>query len=198
MTKRRAIEIKCRGASSIPHYQLTEYQGELKSLDRENYEKLRKMILELGFSEPICVWQHEGNNYILNGHQRLRTVTQMAEEGFSIPPLPVVFVEADSHAQAKRKLLALASQYGKVEGQGLYEYLIQSEIMPQELEESFRLPEIKMDRFMEEFFDMPQPEEPDLGGGRKFKLKVTLDSEQDLDSLLKELDERGYSCEILP
>jgi len=147
------IKISCSGAATLLYSDLEPFQGELKSLSTENFQKLRKEILELGFSEPVSVWRSEGKNFILNGHQRVRTVKQMIEQdGFICDPLPVSWIEADSYHQAKRKVLALTSQYGQVERQGLYEFMTEAQISPGEFAESFRLPELDIPSFNAEFF----------------------------------------------
>lgn len=150
----KKIEIKVQGATALPYTELVPFQGELKSLHKEDYEKLKKQILELGFSDAIAVWKNDGQNFILNGHQRLRTVQTMVEkEGYDCPPLPIIQVEADDYLQAKKKVLALTSQYGKVEKQGLYEFIHDAGIEPEDLVANFRLPEIDMGKFMDEFIN---------------------------------------------
>lgn len=146
------IRIKCQGALALEVDELTEFQGELKSLDVIDYEKLKNEILTNGFSFPVAVWRSEGQNFILDGHQRIRTIRQMIEEGHLCPALPVVVVEADSRQQAKHKLLAAASQYGQVQDQGLYEFVADAQISADALVESFRLPEIDMPKFIAEHF----------------------------------------------
>ena len=149
----KSIEITCQGAATIDHKELEPFQGELKSLSKENYSKLKKMITELGFSEPISVWQTNDGLKILNGHQRLRTITEMVEkEGYHCPPIPVNWVEAENYDQAKRKVLALTSQYGKMETQGLYEFLSDSDIQPHQLGTDYHFPEINTDEFVDEYY----------------------------------------------
>jgi DNA modification methylase len=151
----RTIRIACQGALTLPHSELVPFQGGLKSLGEEDYAKLKTEITERGFSEPISVWQSDGKNFILNGHQRLRTVQQMAQEGWEIPPLPVSLIFASSYKEAKHKCLSLASQYGKVEGDGLYEFIMDAELDPEMVFDSFRFPEIDFEDFKAEFFDEP-------------------------------------------
>lgn len=150
------IEIKCQGADAVPYKDLIPFQGNLKDLSKENYQRLRKEIIELGFSEPVSIWMDKGKKYLLNGHQRCRTVKQMVEqEGFDCPPLPVSTVEAKDYREAKRKVLALTSQYGEITKQGLYEFMSEAEITMPEIEDSFRFPEIDFDIFKTEFFEEP-------------------------------------------
>ena len=156
MEQQHVVRIAAQGADVLPYSDLTFFQGDLKSLSKENYEKLKMRIIEDGFSEPISVWQHEGHNYILNGHQRYRTIKTMVEnEGWECPELPVSYIQADSMAQAKRKVLSLTSQFGELEKQGLYQFMHEAEIPPGELE-AFPMPEIDVPKFKAEFFDTPQ------------------------------------------
>lgn len=149
------VKIACKGADTIPLDNFRPFQGKLKSLDKEDYEKLKKEIIELDFSEPISVWKNEGKINILNGHQRIRVLQQMKKEGWIVPDLPVSYIEADTYEQAKKKVLALASQYGKVTDEGLYEYCIENKIDIEELNDSYRFPEIDLLKFRDSYSNEP-------------------------------------------
>lgn len=172
---KQQIRIACTGAAAIDPAKLKDFQGSLKSLTNEDYLRLRKQVEDLGFSEPISVWRRGKENFILNGHQRLRTIMKMMEEGWACPPLPVSIIQAKTKHEAKRKLLALTSQYGKIERQGLYEFLQDTDIKPEELFENFRFPDIDLPSFTEEFFiDKTEASDPlgeasgSFGGGGTF------------------------------
>lgn len=164
-----SIRITCQGAAYLPYTLLTPFQGELKTLSETNYKKLKKEILELGFSEPISVWPNEGTNYILNGHQRHRTVKQMVEvEGYECDRLPVNYIEAKDIKEAKRKVLALTSNYGKIDGQGLYQFMEEAEIPYLEVVESFDFTEINFDSFGQEFYnESPVTDGKEKSGGEE-------------------------------
>jgi len=103
MAEKKEIVVKCRGAESVSYEKLAPLQGPLKELSSENYVKLRKEILELGFSEPFSVWKTEKKLFLLNGHQRHRVIKKMVEdEGYKCPPLPISVVEASSLKEAVR------------------------------------------------------------------------------------------------
>lgn len=143
---------------------LQPFQGKLKDLSKANYAKLRKQIETLGFSEPIAVWRDKDKNYILNGHQRLRTLQVMAGEGVTVPKIPAVFVRAKDKKEAKRKVLALTSQYGEMTGDGLVEFMTDAGIEWPDVKDNFRFPEIDFKRFESEFFtdlvvedEVPEP-----------------------------------------
>jgi hypothetical protein len=161
-----SIRVTCEGAAYLPVESLIHFQGNLKSLSNSDYTRMKGMILDLGFSEPVSVWRNGDKVYILNGHQRCRVVRRMiSDEGYSCPALPVSFVEAADANEAKRKVLSLTSQYGKMEKDGLYEFLEGSDIQAEELMESFRFPEIDIAAFTEEYYVDTEAEDVlDVGG----------------------------------
>ena len=113
LDRKKVIEIKCKGADTLPIDRILEFQGGLKELSKENEKKLRNSILKFGFIAPLFLWDDHGEWKLLDGHQRLKTLLKMREEGYDIPLLPVDYIEADSEEDAKRKLLHITSQYGE-------------------------------------------------------------------------------------
>lgn len=194
------VEIKCQGSHVIELENLTILQGNLKSLSDKNYNKLKKEILELGYSSPIHVWNREGTHYILDGTQRTRTLTKMREEGYEVPPLPVVRVEAGSFDEAKKKVLALTSQYGKIENDGLYEFISDSNITVDYIEDSYNFPEINVDKFREEFFEPTQDD--DLGHeppveDKEFLIVCEMRNEFEQSALFEKLTQEGIKCKLM-
>jgi len=145
------IEITCKGAAVVPYTKLLPTQGDLKELRPADYEDFKFQILELGFSEPITVWKHEGKYRILNGHQRALTVKKMVEEeDYECPPLPISFCDAKDFNEAKRKILSMTSQFGHVTDEGLTEFLKDSDISPEEIRQ-FRLVDVNTEKFINQF-----------------------------------------------
>ncbi len=107
----------------LPHYQLAdllELQGDLKDLTDRNAAKLRRSIAKHGLFVPFFVWPApDGNRYILDGHQRKRT---LVKDGHGALPVPCVLVHADTLQEAKEKLLVISSQYGKITQDGYDEF----------------------------------------------------------------------------
>jgi len=157
----KEIRIECEGSKTIRHDELVPMQGNLKSLAKEDYERLRDEIVADGFSEPISAWDDGGIFRVLNGHQRLRTIKEMCDnEGYDCPPIPISVVQARDEKQARRKLLSMASAFGKVEKEGLYEFMQESNLELDDVISSFRLPEIDMEKFAEEFYLDPLSDDP--------------------------------------
>lgn len=149
----KQVEINCTATEFLPHHVIKPLQGDLKNLSGDNYQKLKAQILKYGFTSPIHVWvSPDGLPYALDGHQRLRTITAMANEGFSVPDLPVTHIEAETEKDAKKILLSLASQYGEMQTQGFMEFVSDLDFGTlSEIEDAFRFPEIKFDQIADEY-----------------------------------------------
>ena len=113
----KEIRVTAHGADILPIDALIEFQGNLKTITRANLDKLKRSILKHGFTAPIFVWKGV-DNHILDGHQRLKALVEMRQEGYNIPLLPVVYIDADSEVHAKEKLLYITSQYGEFSTDG--------------------------------------------------------------------------------
>jgi hypothetical protein len=134
------IEIKCKGEAEIPIKSIKEFQGDLKELNPINYGKLRQAILKLGFSEPLSIWNYKGTNYILNGHQRLKAVKKMSDEGIGVPKnIPINFIQAKNIKEAKLKVLSLTSQFGKFNKAEVLTFLEENKIEIEEYNKMFSL-----------------------------------------------------------
>lgn len=149
----KVVRIECTGAESISLDELSPFQDDLKSLSKENYDKIKREIVKNGFSEPVSVWKADGKNYILNGHQRVRALVGLRDDGYDVDRIPVSYIEAKTAKEAKRKILGLAGQYGKVEKDELYKFISDYDLEMDEIFEHVRFPEIDDLEFLEEFGD---------------------------------------------
>lgn len=150
----KIIRIECKGHGVISLSEIEPIQGELKSLSSSGYDKLKNQILMHGFSAPFFLWKNPKKEKwsICDGTQRFRVLSELKNQGYEIPKLPYVEIFAKSELEAKKKLLSYVSQFGKVDRQGLYQYIMDSEIDVADLED-FDLPEVDLSQFKEEFFD---------------------------------------------
>lgn len=122
-TSAKSIRVTCQGAETLSIDQLVEFQGNLKKLSKKNLEKLKARILEDGFNVPFFVWKHDGTFSLLDGHQRQRALASLKSDGYEIPALPVAYIEASDIADARKKLLAISSQYGEFDADELSDWL---------------------------------------------------------------------------
>lgn len=102
---------------------LTPFQGKLKALDDKNFNKLRKSMIQEGFSFTVHVWENSGVIYIIDGHQRISVLTQMKKQGFKVPEIPCAFISAGTYRDAKKLVLLAISQYGKIQKDGFQEFV---------------------------------------------------------------------------
>lgn len=121
---------------------LEPFQGDLKSLSKKELNKFKKQLKKLGFSEPFTVWENDGKINIINGHQRLIALKSMIAEGADITHVPATFIKAKDVKEAKEKVLALTSQYGKISKESLSDYINEAGISWDEAHDQFRFPEI--------------------------------------------------------
>ena len=142
MTK--TIKITCKGQQYIPLGKLKSFQGNLKELRSDEFEKLKRSILKYGFSFPVFVWK----NNILDGHQRIYVTAELVKEGYAIGDIPAVEIDAKDETEAAEKLLMLNSRYAKITEDGLYEFLNARDVNIENMFGDLDLPEIDMNRFL--------------------------------------------------
>lgn len=148
--KQNRIRVTCTGAGTAEISDLVPFQGELKSLSEKSYQKLRASILKYGVSFPFFVWKHDDKLHTLDGHQRDRVLRKMRDdEDFVIPPVPVDFIGAADEKEAKEKILILSSQFGKIDNDSLYGFVMENELDFEELKTVIDLPEINLEKFEE-------------------------------------------------
>lgn len=156
MTSPTPIRIACDVAGRAHLDALTPFQGSLKAMTEEEAAKLRHEIVETGFAFPVYVWKDtaEQKVYIVGGHQRVTVLKRLRDEGFRFPEdqVPVVEVFAASYQEAKRRVIQDVAQYGKIQREGLAEFMKESGLTIGDLEASFRLPDMDVRSFKNQFF----------------------------------------------
>lgn len=195
----KTIKIACTGAALVPIDHLEIMQGDLKSLSKASYQKLKRSIERHGFTAPIFVWR--GKNKILDGTQRLRAVQQMLKEGYELPEgkLPVCWIDASNIKEAKEILLTFVSQYGKIESQGLYEFLADNDPLDfGEVKLEIDLPEIDIGDFETEFFTSDSDNNSKTSSLEKiYEVVITCANEQEQQSVFEKLNAEGLKCRLL-
>ena len=120
----KTISIRCETKDTMKLEDMTVLQGNLKARTEDDYTKIKKSILKYGFSFPAFIWvdKKTKTNFLIDGTGRYSALKQMQEEGYLIPELPIVYIEAKDKAEAKNKLLRLNSQYGKMSKDSVLEF----------------------------------------------------------------------------
>ncbi len=156
MTHEKVVRIACKSADLMSIHDMVYFQHDLKSLSEQNYLRLKTEIIETGYGFPIKIWIDESDhkNYICGGHQTYRTLIQMEQEGWEVPPVPVSYTFAKDFFEAKRRVLQDISTFGKVEKEGLFSFMTQANIEIDDLVKSFDIPQVSLnaERFKLEYF----------------------------------------------
>lgn len=163
----KAMQVRVDVDEKVQRYDLEKLeplQGPLKSLSEENFNRLKKSILEEGFFMPLSLWHNGKSLKILDGHQRVRVLCWLRDHGWLVPKIPAIMILAKNLKVAKKRLLLITSSFGKFEREGLYEYVqdMDMDSIVEELKE-LSLPELDMDSFLDEFFNDIQAKEPPEG-----------------------------------
>lgn len=123
MSQKHEIKITCKGADLLPFDSLENFQGNLKKITKQNLDKLKKRIIRDGINVPLFVWRVNDWCRILDGHQRLKALQSLREDGYVIPMIPVCYIEAEDEKDARQKLLGITSQFGEFEIEELGEWM---------------------------------------------------------------------------
>lgn len=130
---------------------LNPIQGDLKKISKKNYRRLKKSILDHGINAPFLVWQDGEKLWILDGHQRKTTLEKMGgRKEYDVPHLlPIVKVQAESYADAKRQVLTMVSQYGSLTEEGFSDFLSDVDFDLQDIANDFKLPDFDIESYIE-------------------------------------------------
>ncbi len=162
----RKVRVECNANMSLELDDMNVFQGELKHLPEENYEKFKTDVLELGISSSFDVWRNpdDAKWYLIDGHQRKTGLTRMRDkEAFEIPLLPCTVVHARDFREAKKKVLALTSQFGVMTKKGLHDFMTANDFTLDEIDDFTVLPGIDHDEFAKEYFPTKKDSDFDPG-----------------------------------
>jgi len=100
--------------------ELNDLQGNLKDLSEKDFTRLAARIEKFGFKYPFYVWfDKQKKAWTLDGNQRKRVVSVIYGETVEVP---YIEVSAKNKTEAKKEILAISSDYGKVTKDGWDEF----------------------------------------------------------------------------
>jgi len=117
------IKVTCTTDHTLSLSELAEFQGGLKERTELDIARIQNSIIEYGIAFPFFVWKKGATNNIIDGHGRLEALSEWESEGYEIPPLPVVYIKAESVEKAKELLLHVNSVHGTINEQALRELI---------------------------------------------------------------------------
>lgn len=130
--KNKKIEIRNNEYNFIPWKDIKNYDSnKLKESTNRDVSKLKNAIVNSKFSFPFYIW----NRYIVDGAGRINALLELEAEGYKIPDLPVVSLEAENEREAKKLVLQVSSQHGKVTQETFDNFVIDVDLSKFELDE---------------------------------------------------------------
>ena len=112
MSQKLEIINKVKNTKTLSWEELKKYEfNTLKESKNRDVSKLKNSIINDGFSFPFYIW--EGHRYVIDGAGRDKALLELEKEGYEIPDLPIVEIEALNKQEAKKKVLLVSSSYGE-------------------------------------------------------------------------------------
>jgi len=100
---------------TIPYSKLEDFQRDLKKrITEEALDKLKKSILKHGIFVPKFVYKENGKYLTMDGHQTKKALISLEVDGYEIPEIPIVEIQAKDRKDAAEKLLQINSRYGTI------------------------------------------------------------------------------------
>jgi hypothetical protein len=184
----------CKTADSLPYEQIEPLQGRLKNRTDEQIDKICRSVVKHGWAFPEFIWKHEGHNYCLDGHGRQAAIPRLIEMGYTIPPIPVVFIDAKDREEAKELLLKCISQYGTVTQEGFAEFADFTFDFA-----DFEIPSISFDGLTMggDDEDAPPLEESGFNYKEQYGVIVICADEAEQESVYTKMAAEGYNVRVV-
>lgn len=106
------------GLPTRPFDTLIDLQGDFKTYHATR--ALADRIAAVGFKYPAFIWEDGDTAYVLDAHSRVRALRLLQDDGWEIPPIPVIKIQADNLDAAKVELLHLNSRYGEMQAESAF------------------------------------------------------------------------------
>jgi hypothetical protein len=106
----------------VPVDEMVPLQGGLKRRTQAHVDGMADSIRLHGLLQPVMLWEHGGQKFILDGHGRHAALKQLGVE----KPVPAVLIHADSAEDARGKLLEMNAKYGAITPRSLSKFIAES------------------------------------------------------------------------
>lgn len=116
------IKVNCKAADALKLTEMKPFQGKLKKRTPQDIDALKKSLMDEGMMMPFVIWRKPGDTetgtdmYLLDGHGRKEALVQLAVDDPELLEFqwPVIYVDAEDEDAARKALLQITSQYGKI------------------------------------------------------------------------------------
>lgn len=198
MNENKHLKIRCGGEAYLSLNELNFFQKKLKTIDKTEYDKLKKSLIQDGL--PLCfhVWfDDKKQRYeLIDGHHRWLVLCELEKEGWFIPPIPCNKVIAKNKKEAAKIVLISNSRYAKINQESLAEFMIDFELEVPDLE-LLDFPDLNLDDFKLENNDDNNEDDKNIDLEFKYKIEVDCEDEYKQQELMMELENRGFKVRLL-
>jgi len=109
----KTVENKVTNCEVIEWSELKKYEfNTLKDEKDRDISKLKNSIVNNGFNDAFDLWSD--HRFVIDGTGRKLALLELEKEGYTIPPLPVVKIEAETKKQAVKIVLSRNSNHGQI------------------------------------------------------------------------------------
>lgn len=159
----KAISIKCLSEINVPYKELNFFQGKLKSIEKSKFDDLKKSLIKSGLPLAFHIWiDSKGKKWLIDGHHRWLAFEALESEGYFIPPIPCILVNAKTKKEAAKIVLVANSRYAKMTQESISDYMIDFELSVDDLD-LLDIPELDMSTFNNSTPDFESGNEDDQG-----------------------------------
>lgn len=119
----KTILISCDTKDTLDWHLIKPLQGNYKKRTPEQSEKLCGLIIKRGIRFPSFITKISDEVWAIDTHGRLLAYEELERREYSIPPVPVVYVNSKNKKEAKQLLLECDSRYGTASQEGFEEFV---------------------------------------------------------------------------
>lgn len=125
----KVIEIKCGGETYLDFYDLNQLQGKLKTISKEDFDKLKKSLIKSGITIGFHAWRDStGKAWTIDGTHRVLALHALKKDGYLVPKIPVNFVKAKTKKEAALAILVANSKYAHMSEESISDFAIDFEL----------------------------------------------------------------------
>lgn len=189
----KTIHIKCEAKNYYQIDELIPFQGKLKSINKSEFDKLKKSLIKDGLPLAFSVWKQKDKIYLIDGHHRKLALQALSEDGYHIPSLPCVEIEAKTKKEAAKAVLISNSRYAQMSQESLSDFMIDMELNVDDLL-NLDIPELNMDDFEN---NGEKNESENVNIDFKYKIEIDCENENQQKEIFEEMENRGFKVRVL-
>lgn len=173
----KLIRIECDPKLLLPIDCLHGIQGNLKSMDKDDFLKLERSFFKDGVDFPFTVWNEFRGQpckpkwWLVDGHGRVLVLNETLKRGgcrLEGGLVPCTETFAKNIKAAREKVLRSSSTYHKIQREGLHQFMVENGFTMQELRAVGSFDTIQFNDFENEFFTDDPMAQMVQGAGEHF------------------------------